>query len=238
MHRAFVEPEWIERWLKDNNIPLPSHVLHRFVHVLRIKPDEPVALFDGAGREITGYISKNNYIINAHIKYNKLDTPQIILAQAALAENKISETLRRGCEFGVDKFIIFVAHKSEPFSMPKLIARKKRLEAIITDAARQSQRLFTPDLLFVESIKDFLGPEGIFGDLNATLRLSQMLKEKKSWDQEFLIVVGPEGGLCAEEIKILEDAQLVGVRWGPYTQRTELAALAAVAICNAFCNRA
>jgi 16S rRNA (uracil1498-N3)-methyltransferase len=245
MHRAFVEPQWIEAWLKDVRCPLPAEIVRRFITIVRVKANEEIAIFDGTGRQITGYLAKNPsdssyYIAQGHIKLINTNAPQIILAQAAISETKLVETLRRGCEFGIDKFIIFPAHKSNNYCLEKLKKRETRLLAVLQDAARQSERLTTPSLIFATKLQDFLHTGGIFGDLKSTTTLSTILKEKFSPDfiADFLIIIGPEGGLGDEEISCLKSSGFFGVRFGPYTQRTELACLAAVAIFNAFCGRA
>jgi 16S rRNA (uracil1498-N3)-methyltransferase len=243
MHRSYVEPAWIQAWLKDPKYAVPQEVSRRFIEIVRIKAHEKVGLFDGRGYQLEGLLvfdhnKKSYFLSDTQIKHVSLPTPQIILAQAACVESKITETLRRGCEFGVDQFVIFNAQKSEAFCFNKLKKRHERLEAVILDAARQSERLIIPTLRFCDNYQEFLGPQGIFGDLKAEIRLSQALKENFDPQADFLIIIGPEGGLSASEIAYLREAKLSGVRFGPYTQRTELAGLAAVAIINAFCGRA
>ncbi len=93
-------------------------------------------------------------------------------------------------------------------------------------------------MVFSENIHDFLGPQGVFGDPGSKIKLSKILKEKYDPTADFLIIIGPEGGLTLSEIESLQKAHLAQVCWGPYTQRTELAGLAAVSIFNAFCGRA
>lgn len=243
MHRSYVEPAWIESWLKNPKQELPAEASRRLIEIVRIKLSEEIALFDGQGRQLVGLLArdphKNSYyLVSGKLTQISPNPPQIILAQAAITESKITETLRRGCEFGVDKFIIFNAQKSEAFCLNKLKKRESRLEAVLLDAARQSERLIAPILCFAENFADFLGPQGIFGDLQAELKLSEVLKEKYDPKADFLIIIGPEGGLTPREINYLREANLTGVRFGPYTQRAELAGLAAVAIFNAFCGRA
>jgi len=243
MHRSYVEPAWIEAWLKDPTYKLPAEASRRFVEIVRVKSHEKIGLFDGQGRQITGFLAQDNnstwyYLKDATLIQVGPTSPQVILAQAACSESKITETLRRGCEFGVDKFIIFNAKKSEPFCLHKLQKRAARLEAVLLDAARQSERMLRPSLIFAENLAEHLGPQGVFGDLSTETKLSEILKEKYDPKADFLIIIGPEGGLAPSEIEYLEKAHLTGVRWGPYTQRTELAGLAAVSIFNAFIGRA
>ena len=237
MHRSFVEPDWINSWLKDPKTQIPQEALRRLISIVRVKAGEKIGFFDGGGRQVIGNLDKNN-LENAYLDSQPQASPQIILAQAACAENKISETLRRGCEFGVDKFIIYEAQKSESYCFDKLKKRYERLEAILIDASRQSERLWVPELIFIDNLTNILNIQGVFGDLNSPEKLSQILIKKYDSSKDFIIIIGPEGGLNNQEIKLLHEAGLAGVRWGPYTQRTELAGLAAVSLINAFCGRA
>lgn len=241
MHRCFVPSSFIDSWLKEHKTSLPTDVIHRLVDIVRISSKEQIAVFDGQGRQISGYLGResgNNYISQGVFFQAPAPSPRIILAQAALEESKMLETLKRGCEFGVDSFAIFAAHRSAPYCFAKLKKRSDRLSKVLIDAARQSERLFVPELIFAEGLASIMGPAGVFGDLEASDKLSETLHKNFNPKADFLIVIGPEGGLTPSEIAFLQEFNLRGVRFGPYTQRAELAGLSAVAIFNAFCGRA
>lgn len=241
MHRSYVKKQWMDAFLKDSKITLPDEVLHRFSHVVRIQDNEEIALFDGYGRELRGLIKKGSFLTMRLIE-QKRPSPEITLMQAAILEPKITETLKRATEFGVDRFIIFNAQKSDKFLYNKIKKREDRLLRVVIDAARQSGRLFVPEILFVDSLLLALkemndGDFGIFGDLKSQLLLSHVLKHQYR-EQNIVIVVGPEGGLDEKEIALLEKENLKGLMWAPYTLRTEFAALAPLSIINAYLGRA
>lgn len=235
MHRSFVERRWIDQWLNDPQIVLPKESQERFFKIVRVKEHEEVALFDGQGREITGSLSKAGHLLNPVLREEAADALSIVVLQAALEEAKISETIKRGTEFGAHRFVIFNAERSDPFCWQKLIKREERLKNVAIDAARQSGRLFVPEISFIKDSASWFKDGqvfGCFGDLAATQGLWQMLSENLEKQAEIVVAIGPEGGLSKEEITVLIKAGLQSVRWAPYTLRSELAALGAITLIN------
>ena len=175
MHRSFVGKDWIDAFLNDKTIHLPKNVTERFFSILRIKPDELVAVFDGVGREVRGIVAQDKRLkkavfIDAHLFVFSQYKPEIILLQAAIDEQKLSETVRRGCEYGVDRFVIFASINSDRFSLQKLMTKLERLKRIAEDACRQCGRYFIPSITFKADIFLALCEEkpkmslGVFGD--------------------------------------------------------------------------
>ena len=88
MYRTFIEPAWVDNFINNPNIKLPDDVLFRFYKIIRIKKNEKIALFDGAGRQIEGFL-QDDFITNFVIINQEAPTKNIILVQAALEEAKI-----------------------------------------------------------------------------------------------------------------------------------------------------
>lgn len=243
MHRSHIDSAWIDRWILEPQEPLPEEVTHRFIKVVRVSEEEKVGLFDGGGRQVVGmFIRHSRSLKDAVLTTAKPSHPSITVLQAAIEESKLEETLKRGTEIGVDCFVIFNAHKSEPFLLAKLKKREERLRRVLTDAARQSGRLFLPTVIWAKDLKEALSLEkkghlGIFGDLSSELLLSSLFTQKAK-PSDIVIAVGPEGGLLDQEKVLLLEHSFQGVRWAPFTLRTELAGVMAVAIINAFLGRA
>ncbi len=236
----------MDAFIGDNKISLPHDVQSRFVNVLRVKPEEEVAVFDGNGREVVGCIDKNAHFVGTRVCTYDKPKPEIIVVQAALDEAKIEETVQRGSEFGVDRFIIFSAARSDAYCFAKVQKRQDRLTRIATDAARQSGRMFVAAIEFTESLNEIIASVsgkcglGLFGDLASGLNLSRLLSKQAGVfsDLPCYIAIGPEGGLTAAEMKQLQDAGFHGVKWAPYVLRSELALLAPVTMLNAQMGRA
>lgn len=245
MHRSYVPKEWIDAFIVDERHELPQDAITRFYSVLRVKPDESVAVFDGCGRQVVGIISKiTANFIKAELLFTPLSNPEIVLVQAAIEEAKITETIQRGVEYGVDRFIIFFAERSDPYILSKLEKRLDRLMRIAQDASRQSERMYIPSIATVSSLKDVVQQTidnmglGVFGDPQSSQKFSEILRRQWPFKKPFWIVVGPEGGLSSSECDRLSEAGLTGVQWAPYVLRSELAGLSAIAIFNAINGRA
>lgn len=241
MHRCFVDKLWIDEWLLDPKKEVPKEVNNRFFKVLRIKKDEKVALFDGQGRELSGFLSADG-TLEASLKKERPETISVVLFQAALEEAKISETLKRTTEFGIQNIIIFKAEYSDAFCLGKLEKRHERLTSLVIDAARQSGRLFVPEICFEADLKAALKCAssqaiGFFGDLSAEKKLSHVLASTVL-EHDIALAVGPEGGFSEKEKELLKAHNFCSVLWAPYTLRSELASLSPLAILNAFLGRA
>lgn len=246
MHRSYVSKLWIDAYLDNNQERLPRDVEQRFFSVVRIKSDEEVAVFDGAGRQIVGALKKDGtgaYFFSARVIEEEPAKPAIVVLQAAIEDAKLSQTIQRGCEFGVDRFVIFPAERSDKFCFEKLKKRADRFMRIAEDAARQSGRLFIPSIEFETNLSDALAKTraheciGFFGEVAHNVRLSQILSQHVNREASYYVVIGPEGGLCESEKALLCSSGFLGVLWAPYVLRSELASLAAVSIINAYCGR-
>jgi 16S rRNA (uracil1498-N3)-methyltransferase len=175
-----------------------------------------------------------------------IETPpslKLILLQASIEEHKLEETLKRGTEFGIDRFVIFNAHLSLPFVQSKLHKRLTRLQSLIIDAARQSGRLFVPSIEFASSLAEAIDSEqeaywGIYGDPFSPKLMSSIIKTATNPNLNAIIAVGPEGGFSTAECDEMLKKNFLNVRWAPFTLRTELAALAPISLINALWSRA
>jgi 16S rRNA (uracil1498-N3)-methyltransferase len=244
MHRSYVSKTWIDAFINSEQEVLPKESEARFFSVLRIKPDEEVAVFDGHGREVVGRLQRRAagaHFVGARLCTRAKQLPEIVVIQSAIDEAKLAQTIQRGCEFGVDRFIIFPARRSEAHCFARLAKRLDRLMRIAEDASRQCGRYYLPSIELCELdaiLKAMRTGLGIFGDVNSETHLSQLLRQQAASEQPCVIAIGPEGGLHPDEMVKLTAAGFHGVRWAPHVLRAELAMLAPVAILNAFYGRA
>lgn len=243
MHRSFVGPDWVKKWQENNNLSLPKEAQMRFSKVLRVKTSEKIAVFDGQGQQVEGYLnSLDGNLLQSYLVKKEPLKPAICLLQSALEETKIKECIKRATEFGVDKIIIFEAQRSEAFVFNKLLKKQEKLIEIIIDASRQSGRFFVPKLVFEAKLNFALKDVaenfcGFFGDLASGAKLSENIQQEKL-KNEIWLAVGPEGGLSDEEKNELRQKGFGGVLWSSFTLRSELAHLAPVSMFNGALGRA
>lgn len=241
MHRAYVTPAWIDAYNVCNTEPVPQDVATRFFSVVRIKSAEVVAVFDGNGRSVQGRLdTKSRSFVDGELLTAPLPKSSVTIWQAAVDEAKLTQCISRGCEFGVDHFVIFDGELSEKFCLAKCMKKAERFMRIAQDAARQCGRHYVPTMSFLPSLADVVAHSSdptslmIMGDPTSTQHLVQVISRRESPLQKLIVAIGAEGGLSAKEKESLQRAGFLGVRWAPYVLRSELACLAAVSIFHAF----
>lgn len=206
---------------------------------MRLEEGAKLSLADGQGGLFWGTIEsvqKNKLFVR--IDRHRVSDPKRPIISLIYGMAKASQTetvLQKATELGVDHLVLAVCQRS--ISRPKDLPRKEeRLREIIRQAARQSGRVFLPQLRLAPRLGDALA-ESRGADLRLVTSFSGVCLSTISDDtwkgaSEIAIVVGPEGGLTdAEEAQAL-DHDYLRVRLGELTMRTETAAIASLSLIN------
>lgn len=216
---------------------LPPAAAHHAHRVLRLRENDPVQIFDGAGNACDAAIQS---ISGKHVDLNILKacpaqaTPplHIVLAQAMSSSEKMDWIVQKATELG--------AAEVQPVNTQRSVAKlsseraEKRTEhwrGVVIAACEQSGR---NDLMQVQ----------------APLELSHWLATQKNLPgSKFILLpdgavplhaqakaqgtvtllIGPEGGFTADESHMARQAGFVPVLLGPRVLRTETAAIAGIA---------
>lgn len=242
MHRAFVDPSFIDAVVRGETNRLPESAAKRLLKVVRVKKGEEVGLFDGCGREVRGIIDEHAVLAHTRLLERSFVAPGIYLIQAVSEEKKLLETIARGAEFGIDGFLIFEAERSTPYSFDKAVKKRDRLEAIAIDACRQSGRFFVPSITFFENLhavgNALLSHRlGVVGDVEGEGRILEAVAKIDQAIDAIYIAIGPEGGLDTQELAYLRTLGLIPCTWSRQTLRTELAFIPPLVIMQSAINR-
>ena len=198
--------------------------------VVKAQVGEKIDVTDGKGiiyKVIIRKISKRKSygdIIEAH-REESLPSKLVTLYIGSSSWDRLRLLVEKAVELGVDRIVIYKAEKSKRDYTKK----RKKLELVIRDAAKQCKRTLFPFLNLVHSTKNLI--EYLNEDVNILLDpKGQPIKEMKfNPDMTVGIVVGPESGLTDEEKEMLSKrATLVSL--GKRILRFETAALAALTI--------
>jgi len=142
--------------------------------------------------------------------------------------------LQKSTELGVDELCPVICRRS--VSRPKELSSKhQRYSEVVRQAARQSERSWLPMLNAPQKLEDAL-PRWASSSATRLVAvpgapaLSSKSELIKAQEQEITLLVGPEGGLCAEEIDLALGVGFQPVGLGTRILRTETAATALVAI--------
>lgn len=152
--------------------------------------------------------------------------PKIHLVQALAKGDRDELSVQASVELGVSSITPWQAENSVANWRGKESRGQERWKQIVISAVKQSQQAYLPEVRSIHSTAE-LSPigHGILLEPGSKLSLDQIPLDFS----EFTIVVGPEGGISADEIATLEAAGFVPYRLGSSVLRTSTAGPAAIA---------
>ncbi|MBP8980914.1 MAG: 16S rRNA (uracil(1498)-N(3))-methyltransferase [Syntrophobacterales bacterium] len=240
-------------------ISLNTEHRHYLKNVLRLRGGAELILFDGAGWEYAARVEvldarEGTVRIVGRIKTVPTPTTRITLAQALPKGAKMDGIVEKATELGVGRIIPFVSERSVPsWTAAKTAERIRRWEKIAVEAARRCRRPDIPEIAPVSSYGDMLAsastPGGgsvgvktssgeeaptvkiIFWEEKGGRDIKDLLRGQKGPPPPgFFLVVGPEGGLAADEVAQARAAGFVVASLGRQVFRVETAALVIITI--------
>lgn len=227
LHRFYVG----EGLAESGDCGLPPEEAHHAVRVVRVRPGDAIALFDGRGRQATATVTEaRGGIVRAAIacvEHCPAPTTRVELVQAWLHRDKaIEELIRRGTEFGVDAFRFYRARRSE--RAPREAGDK--WTRIAVEVCKQCGRSRLPTFSAAASLEEAL--EGL-PDASRVLAAAQdVMAEPLSEALSGIapggtaaLVVGPEGDFTEEELGALRARGAHWTSFGVLTFRSEVAAM-------------
>lgn len=237
MRRFFVSPEVFA----DGCATISGDLFRHMAKVLRLKPGAAVLLADGRGSEFTGIIDsigKESLVVSIQescVAPPVAAVPRITLFQGLPKGDKLEFILQKTTELGVAEVIPFIAARSVPRIRKGEEAEKVvRWQRIVQEAARQSGRSSVPQVSLAGSLAEVVNMSGhgvkfLLWEGEKVNRLKDTLAELPK-PETIALIVGPEGGLSAEEAATATDGGFIPVSLGPRVVRTETAALVMMAI--------
>lgn len=239
MYRFFVEPAQVG----EKEIIITGSDVNHIKNVLRMKPEETILISSGESLEYTCYIRelKEEEII-AHIMYvqeSGYELPsRLYLFQGLPKSDKMELIIQKAVELGVHE-IIPVASKR---AVVKLDARKEekkrtRWQAISESAAKQSKRMYVPEVKKVMSFSQAVEYAGQLDVVLVPYELAKGMGETREIigqikkGQSVGIFIGPEGGFEEAEVELaVEKANAKAITLGKRILRTETAGLTVLSI--------
>lgn len=248
MQQFFIAPAWFS----DHGIskamppaqapllPLPGELNHQLVRVLRIRGGEQVRLADGQGRIYLAQLQKTGNRVKARLlsmfaKEEGLGLP-LCLCQAKIRKERWEWMLQKACELGVNRIIpVETEYTNQKWQLTDHL--RQRQEAILREAAEQSER-FTIPVLEEECRLDDLTPsseelclfpcersEGQTRSLFDWACSQDPQKLKEPHPKGVRLLIGPEGGFSPEEKENLLQRGWKAVSLGRRILRAETAAI-------------
>lgn len=223
--------------LQGDKVFISGEPYHHLRKVLRIKAGAIVLLLDGLGQCCDVQLEQLQPAqATARVIHRWQETDRtlpITLLQAMPKGDKLELVLQKGTELGVRCFQpLETTNTILNLTTARLRTREQRWQRIVSEAARQSRRSFLPEVKPMLPLATAL--EEASGDLKLVLweagsiPLAAALPEQPPAGVRLLI--GPEGGFSATEIRMITAAGFQPIHLGPRILRTETAGLAVTPI--------
>jgi len=217
---------WVAGCEEGREVELPASESRHAARSLRLDAGATVVLFDGAGREWDGTVSRREagrILVRVGTSRSVRAAASYSIAVALPKGARADWMVEKLAELGVAEILPVRFRRS---SVPLTEARRARMERLALAAAKQSGRATLP------VIGGELDVEGLLGRVGPLTRLALPAADRPLTRAlpATLVVIGPEGGLTPDEERLLASAGAVPVSLGPHVLRIETAALAAAAV--------
>jgi len=229
--RCFYLPS--DGWSSGDEVALPGHLQKHILKVLRLGPGADLQLFNGFGLIADAVLQKNGLARVVRLTRQPEPLCHLTLIQGLPKGDKLELILQKGTELGVNHFVFVQMERS--VGQLKSERRDKRMERwqkIIEQAARQAHQYYLPQLSIqdslTEALKEVQADKKIILWEDSRNSLERVLPQ--SHPQRMAVVVGPEGGLSSQEVKLAGDKGYDVASLGPRILRTETAGLAIMSI--------
>jgi 16S rRNA (uracil1498-N3)-methyltransferase len=215
----------------DDDLVVSGDDGHHLARVRRLRSGEPVTAADGRGVWRPYVVSDAGsgrvdlHACGAAIVEPRL-APRLAVAFALTKGAKPDLVVQKLTELGSDRILPVRSHRSTPrWDRERDATAIERFRRIAREAAAQCRRARLPQIAPPAPLESLAGRPGLLvADRGG--RTASELPEPP--DDEWVLVIGPEGGLAPSEQVALGSPAALGV--GPYVLRAETAAIAGAAV--------
>ncbi len=204
---------------------LSAAASHHLVRVLRLSQGDMVQLFDGSGSQVHARIESiegDNVLVEV-VSEPVRRAPQTAchLVLGLPKKAALDTSLRMATELGVTHIHPFFAKRSVPSK-----GNESRWKRIVSSAAQQCGRADMPGVSPPAKLTDVLGqlPDGLQGRV-----LVPGAPRLAPSEGPIALVIGPEGGLTPDEVRICEQHGFTPMGLGEWVLRVDTAVAAGLA---------
>lgn len=210
--------------------------------VLRLPLESRIVLLDGQGNE---FVTKLVQVTRNHVQGQVLEqrlcladpVHHVTLYQCTLKADKFEWVLQKATELGVSAFAPVIAERSIVRPAQAVHKKYERWSAIVREAAEQSGRgripALHPPLEWSAALAHAQGVRLLPWKASDGAEFSQVPQLPaplvSAGTSQISLLIGPEGGLTAHEVKLAQAAGWQVISLGRRILRAETAAVAAVA---------
>lgn len=228
--------------VKGNLIYIDGQEARHILNVMRLRENDKVIVFDGTGKEYTGFIKqtkpKSLTVEIISTRAPKVDTlPEITLAQAILKKEKMDYVIEKATELGVHGIIPLVSERTiVRFESDKAIDKLTRWKKIAIEAAKQCGRCDVPEIKDVQKFYNAIDNINNFdlalmGCLSEdTIAFKEAVSDFKTG--KIIVFIGPEGDFTPDEILMAKDTSCKFISLGKRILKSDTAGLFVLSVLN------
>ncbi len=212
--------------------------LANHLRVLRCNIHDLITLFDGQGRQISAKIteiSKKNILLQLQddLQTSNPPTLKLHLGQALCRFDRMDFILQKAVELNVSEITLLYAERSQGRLKNEALERKiQHWQEIMISACEQCQQNYLPQIHAPMPIHEWLAQTHADLKLQFVLERAHSLKSCTITPQSCALLIGPEGGLSAQEEALADSAQFTRITLGERILRVETAAILALGLVN------
>lgn len=220
--------------LKSSVYTLDETESKHCVRVLRLEKGDAVTLVDGRGGLFHALIDDPNpkrcavKVVHSELNYGKRNFQVHVAIAPTKNIERIEWFLEKATEIGINRVIPLLCHHSE-----RKEVKHDRLEKVMVSAMKQSLKAYLPQLDELTKFSKFIQQpfDGQKFIAHCDEQHRELLRNTVKLNQNYLILIGPEGDFSPEEIQMALQAGFVPVSLGESRLRTETAGVVA---CHTF----
>lgn len=226
----------------DANVVLDGPQAHYLGHVLRVRSNDTVTLFDGSGTEFAATVMSVERK-RVELKLGDSITPstesdlKVTLVQSVIRGERMDFCVQKATELGVSRIVpVFTDRTVVKIPTDRTQKRVDHWHKTAISACEQSGRVRIPVIDHPRALND-----AVTELQTADVRLLMLdpwadapaLQNLPAPSAKCVAVcVGPEGGFSDNELAFLRESGAASVTCGPRVLRSETAGIIAVAACQ------
>lgn len=226
---------YLDTPLSEGEQTLTGDVAHYIGRVLRLGPGAKVQIFNGSGEEWPGEVmaaGKREVLVKLHAAV--AGTPEsplhTHLGQTMSRGERMDWAIQKAVELGVSEITPLFTERCEvKLQGERADKRQAHWQQVAVSACEQCGRSVVPTIHPPVNLQEWMS------SLAAELKLVLHHRTEQDLDQlppptSLALLIGPEGGLSADEIQQAESAGFIAASFGPRVLRTETAPVVALSL--------
>jgi 16S rRNA (uracil1498-N3)-methyltransferase len=225
LHRFHVDRPFVA----GETVELSGAELHHAAHVVRLRPNERLELFDGRGGAAAGTaieVAKQRVVVRVDepLQVSRELPFRLTLAAAIIHPDKFELVLQKATELGVAELVPLLTDRIET-RKERVAGRRERWERIVLEATKQCGRAVIPRLHEPTPFARQADTASICVMFDADAPPSA-LDADLARTSGVTLFIGPEGGWSDAELELARKREFVFQRLGTRRLRAETAAIA------------